>query len=205
MVHIPAFLSGDEPPLAKEPSEVPQEPYFLFVGRLVKIKGLQTLIPIFRRYSKARLLVAGTGRYERRLRRQAKGSVNITFLGQQSARQLRRLYRHALGLIVPSIAYEVAPLVTLEAFRQRTPVIVRNLGGLPEYIEESGGGFVYDTEEELIAAMDRLLADPSYRNELGMRGYRTYRQKWTAEAYLECYFALIQDIAATSPGSRRFC
>jgi glycosyltransferase involved in cell wall biosynthesis len=37
------------------------EPYFLFVGRLEKIKGLQTLIPVFRDYNKARLLIAGTG------------------------------------------------------------------------------------------------------------------------------------------------
>ena len=67
---------------------IPREsPYFLFVGRLEKIKGLQTIIPIFRRYKKARLLVAGTGDYEGVLRAMAAGSPNIKFLGHQSGEQ----------------------------------------------------------------------------------------------------------------------
>jgi glycosyltransferase involved in cell wall biosynthesis len=67
---------------------------------------------------------------------------------------------------------------------------------MPEIVEESGGGFVYDTGEELMAALDRLLADPSYRRELGLRGYQAYQRNWTAEAHLERYFALIREIAA---------
>jgi glycosyltransferase involved in cell wall biosynthesis len=49
--------------------------------------------------------------------------------------------------------YENFPLVIIEAFRQRTPVIVRNLGGMLEIVAESGGGFVYETDEELVAAL----------------------------------------------------
>jgi glycosyltransferase involved in cell wall biosynthesis len=88
--------------------------------------------------------------------------------------------------------------VILEAFQQRTPVIVRDLGGMPEYVEESGGGFIYDTDEELIAAMDWLLADRAQRDELGFRGYKAYSQKWTADAHLKCYLALIHHIGSAS-------
>jgi glycosyltransferase involved in cell wall biosynthesis len=87
--------------------------------------------------------------------------------------------------------------VIIEAFRQQTPAIVRNLGGMPEVIAESGGGFVYDTEEELVAAMDQLLADPSHGRGLGLHGYEAYQRNWTAEAHLEGYFALIREIATT--------
>ncbi len=45
--------------------------------------------------------------------------------------------------------------------------------------------------------MDRLLTDPLRRRELGLHGYHAYRQNWTAEAHLERYFALIEEIAAT--------
>jgi hypothetical protein len=44
--------------------------------------------------------------------------------------------------------------------------------------------------------MDRLLTDPSHRRELGLRGYRAFQENWTAEAHLERYFALIEEIAA---------
>ena len=84
---------------------------------------------------------------------------------------------------------------------QQTPAVVRNLGGMPEIIAESGGGLTYDREEELVAAMDQLLADPSCRRRLGLRGYEAYQKKWTADAHLERYFGLIREIAATKDRS----
>jgi glycosyltransferase involved in cell wall biosynthesis len=195
IVHLPSFISEAT---AISTDQACEEPYFLFVGRLEKLKGLQTLIPIFRQYRKAKLLVAGKGGYETRLRQLAKGCDNIHFLGHLPAHQLQTLYRNAVALIVPSICYEIFSLVTIEAFRQQTPVILRNLGGMPELIEESGGGFVYHTEEELIVAMDKLLEDSSCRNELGRRGYEAYLQNWTAEIHLKRYFSLINEIATAS-------
>ena len=196
IVHIiPGFVPEAEVVSTGQASE---EPYFLFVGRLEKLKGLQTLIPIFRQYRKAKLLVAGKGGYETRLRQLAEGSDNIHFLGHLPAHQLQTLYRNAVALIVPSICYETFSLVTIEAFRQQTPVILRNLGGMPELIEESGGGYVYHSEEELIVAMDKLLKDPSYRNEIGRQGYEAYLRNWTAEIHLKRYFSLINEIATAS-------
>jgi glycosyltransferase involved in cell wall biosynthesis len=200
IVHLPNFVPPLEtaPPMNEQlPWEAPREPYFLFVGRLEKLKGLQTLIPVFRHYRKAQLWIAGSGGYEPRLRQLADSSANIRFLGRVPPQQLLSLYRQAVAIIVPSICFEVFPLVILEAFRQKTPAIVRNLGGMPEIIGESGGGFVYDTEEELVAALDGLLADPLHRQRLGLRGYRAYRQKWTVEAHLQRYLALIREIAAS--------
>ena len=198
IVHLPNFV----PPVELSSSTVEEaigealnEPYFLFVGRLEKLKGLQTLIPVFRHYQKAQLLIAGTGNYESELKQLAKDNANIHFLGYVSGQPFQTLYRHAVAVIVPSICFEVFPSVTIEAFRQQTPAIVRNLGGMPEIIEESGGGIVYDTEEELVAAMDQLLAEPSYRDDLGRLGYQAYQQNWTTEAHLERYFALIHKIA----------
>ncbi len=197
IVHLPYFVpAGDSsPPDLPNPAGSDARPYFLFVGRLFKIKGLQTILPIFHRYEKAQLLVAGTGRDEDELHRLAANHPNIRFLGQQSQRQLQNLYRHAVALIAPSITYEVAGVVIIEAFERQTPAIVRDLGGMPEHIRESGGGFVYDTEEELIAAMDALLAQPSLRRELGQKAYQAYQRLWTPQAHLERYLKLVRDIA----------
>jgi glycosyltransferase involved in cell wall biosynthesis len=196
--YIPGFV-----PLSEDSSatsnplthEISKDPFFLFVGRLKKLKGLQTLIPIFRRYPKAQLWIAGTGDDESWLRRMAEGIPNIRFLGYLPGPKLQPLYRKAAAIIVPSICFEASPLVIFEAFREQTPVIVRNLGGLPEMVEQSRGGLCYKTEEELEAAMDRLLSDPSYRQELGRQGYEAYLRNWTAEAHLKQYFELIHKIA----------
>jgi glycosyltransferase involved in cell wall biosynthesis len=107
------------------------------------------------------------------------------------------LYRQAVALIVPSICFEVFGQVIIEAFMERTPAIVRNLGSMPESIEESGGGFVYNTEGELVTAMDQLLTDPSFRRELGLRGYEAYLKKFTADCHLQRYFDLIREVTAS--------
>ena len=193
-VHLPHFtpLPGEETSPA---ADLPAEPYFLFVGRLEKLKGLQTLIPIFRRYGAARLLVAGTGTYERQLHRLAEGAPNIRFLGYVDATRLHALYRHAVAVIVPTLAYEIFGMVVIEAFSHRTPAIVRNIGGMPELIEASGGGFVYTTDAELIATMDRLLSDPALRQTMGLRGYEGYLRNWTPDVHLKRYLGLIGEIA----------
>ena len=92
--------------------------------------------------------VAGTGSYEAQLREMAEDTANVRFLGHKNETELRGLYQGAIAAIIPSIAYEMAPLVTLEAFMQQTPVIVRNLGGMPEPVQETGGAFIYNTDEE---------------------------------------------------------
>lgn len=190
--HLPSFVPEVK---CVSNDQTLEEPYFLFVGRLEKLKGLQTLIPIFRQYRKAKLFIAGQGSYETHLRQLAKGSNHIHFLGHLSSQQLQTYYRNAVALIVPSICFEIFSLVIIEAFRQQTPAIVRNLGSMSEVIEESGGGFVYNTTEELVAAMDQLLSNPSNRHDLGQRGYEAFQRNWTPEAHLKQYFELIHKIA----------
>jgi glycosyltransferase involved in cell wall biosynthesis len=202
VVELPYFTSRwecrDSPPR----QSIVETPYFLFVGRLVKSKGLQELLPIFRRYEKAQLWIVGLGDYEPVLRRMAQGSPNIKFLGYQSGENLRTLYRQALATIVPSLWYEVFGLVILEAFSQGTPVIVRNRGGMPEIIKESGGGFVFDTEKELVNAMDQLMGDANLRAKIGRRGYVALQQKWCAEVHIKRYLELVEQLAAARADKR---
>jgi glycosyltransferase involved in cell wall biosynthesis len=194
IIHLPSFIPASTESAETVP-EAQQGPYFLFVGRLEKLKGLQTLIPLFRDYPKARLLVAGTGSYEAEVKGLAAGSPNILFLGQMPEPQVQALYKRALAVIVPSICYEMFPLVILESFGQHTPVIVRNLGALPEAVYESGGGLVYDSDDELLAAMERFATDAPYRQEAGRRGYEAVQKRYTVEHHLENYFAVIDRIA----------
>jgi glycosyltransferase involved in cell wall biosynthesis len=184
----------------RAPSPRPQaRPYFLFVGRLETIKGLQTLIPLWQRVRDVDLLVAGAGNAAARLRDQAAGCPRIKFLGPVSQRELGPLYVHALAAIVPSITYETFGIIVIEAFARKTPVIVRDLGALPEVVQDSGGGFIYRTDEELLAAMDRIAGSPTLRAELGEKGYRAYLRLWSKEAHLGRYFDLLRKAA-----TRRF-
>ena len=83
---------------------------------------------------------------------------------------------------------------------------MRDLGGLPEVVRESGGGFIYRTEGELLEAMESLRSNPRLRAELGERGYRAYRERWSPDAHLRAYFELIDGScrsARAAPPARR--
>ena len=174
----------------------PQErPYFLFVGRLEQIKGLQDVIPLFREYRDADLLITGTGEYERELRALADGLDNVRFLGRIPYDDLMRTYRHAEALIVPSICFETFGIILIEAFTNGIPVIARRLGPFPEIVEGSGGGELFSDSGELLAAMRRIRGDSSHRDRLADNGWRAYCERWTESAVIPRYLELVRRAA----------
>ncbi|MEW6270235.1 MAG: glycosyltransferase, partial [Thermodesulfobacteriota bacterium] len=183
VVHLPTFVPTAEPVARATPAE----PYFLYAGRLEHAKGTHTLLEPFRAWGKAKLIVAGAGSEERRLREAATGTDRIELTGQVPRDGLRTLYRNAVAVIVPSLTYELFPLVILEAFREGTPVIARDHGSLPEPVHDSGGGLLYRDDRELIARAERLLRDPALRDELGARGLAAVRGRWSADAHIARY------------------
>jgi glycosyltransferase involved in cell wall biosynthesis len=195
VAHLPYFIERADADWTK-PGPRPQEkPYFLFVGRLEVIKGLQTLIPIWDRVGDYDLLVAGTGNYEAELRKRAARNPKIKFLGPRSQKELGNLYYHALACVLPSITYETFGMIIIEAYARKTPVIVRDLGPFPEAVEDSGGGFVYRTDEELLEAINRIATSAELRSELGGKGYAAFLRLWSKEAHLRFYFDFLNDIA----------
>jgi len=195
IIHLPPFApAGDSAvPREGESFPAPPEPYFLFAGRLEKLKGLHTLLPVFRQFERTPLLIAGTGSYEKHLRALAEG-CHARFLGQRTQSELRCLFKNALALILPSVCFEILPLVAVEAFREGTPVIARKLGGMPELVETSGAGFTYETEAQLVEIMRRLAGDPALREDLSKRAVRAYQDHWTAAAHIDRYQQLVEEL-----------
>lgn len=171
-----------------------RRPYFLFVGRLEYIKGVHNLIEAFKKCPEQDLLIAGDGTYRAELEGRAAGASNIAFLGRLEQDELSEAYSRALAVIVPSICYETFGLISIEAFSHRTPVIVNDLGALPEVVNESNGGFTYKSDDELLASIRKLAEDPDLRNELGENGYRAYLERWTEDSHVRQYFELIRAI-----------
>lgn len=193
ITHIPYFYPKS-PEAAVTGARVKENPYFLFVGRLEKIKGLQNVIPFFKENPDYELLIAGNGKYSDELIKLASGSPNIKFLGRVEQKHLKNLYRDAIAVIVPSICLETFGLTIIEAFSMKTPAIVNNLGALPEVIEKSGGGFIYNNAGELAEAIKRLAADAELRDKLGNGGYEAFLRLWNEDAYFNKYFDLIGKI-----------
>jgi len=200
MTIIPNFVPEEDVVFSSQKASPWPRPYFFFAGRLEKIKGVETLFPVLRRYEHADLLVAGTGTYEGALRHQAMGMANVRFLGHVTEAELQDYCRHAIAVIVPSLCYEVFPITFLEACRAGTPAIARDIGGMTEMVEQSQGGFLYHNDEELLAAIERLHTDPALRREMGRRAYQAYAERWSESAHLEAYFRVLEETARRKLG-----
>ncbi len=201
---LPYFLPDppegeDSPPTGASPHN---RPYFFFAGRLERIKGLDSVIPLFRELPEADLVIAGDGTHSDVLRELATGAPNVHFLGRVAPEALRAWYQGAVASLVPSECFETFGIVLIEAFRQGTPVIARQLGPFPEIVEASGGGALFETPEELLALMRRFLSDVGWRNQLSEAGYRAYVDRWSEHAVVPQYLGLLAE-AAVAKGDHR--
>ena len=188
MTVLPYFLADIDPNDMPEPATHPR-PYFLFVGRLEKIKGLQDVFPAFEKYPNADLLILGDGEYSDELKALATGNDRIKFLGRKPLDELTAYYRGALGLIVPSVCYETFGIILIESFRLGTPVIARRLGPFPEIVEKAEGGALFETEEELITAMKTIQGDPDWRARHGQAARQGFETHWREDRVLQAYGA----------------
>ena len=198
MTVIPSFLPEEEAaaPAGSPDAENPDTPpYFLFVGRLEVIKGLQDVIPLFGNDMPAELWIAGAGDYEPELRRLAEGRANVKFLGRQPMDRLRTLYRNALAVVTPSVCYEVFPMVVLEAFREGTPIIARELGPYPEIVNATGAGLLFNDEASLKQALIRYAEEPALRGETRRKAASAFQEKWSEDVAMAAYFDVIRQAA----------
>ena len=111
-----------------------------------------------------------------RLQEQYAGHSHIRFLGSVPQPQLVGAYQSATALILPSLAPEVFPLTVLEALACGTPAVVHDAGGNREAVEQTGGGFVYRSREELRRILSALAQDTTLQETLAQRariGVRT--------------------------------
>jgi glycosyltransferase involved in cell wall biosynthesis len=201
---LPYFLPDADSESSRDETPEPpvhDRPFFLFVGRLERIKGLDDVIRAFRQVQDADLLIAGEGDYGAELKAQADGNPRIRFLGRVDSDRLSRYYKQALALIVPSVCFETFGIILIEAFRQGTPVIARRLGPFPEIVEAAGAGTLFETEGELLAGLRQLSVDGEGRRRLGHRGREAFHRRWCESVVVPGYLDIVAR-AADKRGNR---
>jgi glycosyltransferase involved in cell wall biosynthesis len=156
MLQFPIFAPRADSDWQEPAPRRHERAYFLFVGRMETIKGVDGLIQAWSRVKQADLLLAGSGSREQELRKLASSNPRIKFLGETPSTALGALYAHCLACIIPSLVYETFSTVILEAFARKAPVIARNLGSLAEIVAESEGGLLFSNESELLEAVARI-------------------------------------------------
>lgn len=194
MQQLPDLVDEPRPTTQAGAQAPPEKPYFLFAGRLEKLKGVHDLLTLFADYRAADLLVVGAGAQAAPLRERARDLEHVRFLDAITPDALVPLYERALAVLVPSLCYETFCLSAAESIRLGTPAIVRDHGALREIVTDSGGGLRFTTLDECRDAMERVRTDPALRARLADQGRRFARRHWATEVGVDRYLSIVDHL-----------
>lgn len=159
---------------------------FLYVGRLEKHKGLNTLIAAFRRVSSVRsglaLQLVGDGSQRGALEHAARDCPGLHLAGRLAGLELLDAYAAADVFVLPSL-FEPWGLVVNEAMAAGLPVIASDrVGCIDDLVRPEETGLVVEAERSdvLADAMERLVHDAGLRARLGAAASRLI-SSWTLE------------------------
>jgi glycosyltransferase involved in cell wall biosynthesis len=165
-------------------------PLVVAVGRLVPVKRfhllVDALVALRDRHPSLRAVVVGEG-YERealeRRVRDASAETWIDLPGRLTDAEVVDLYRRAWVLAATS-QHEGWGMTITEAGACATPAVVTRIGGHADAVVDGTTGLLVDSPDDLVGALDRLLADAALRDRLGAAAReRATRLTWEATAY----------------------
>ncbi len=183
--------------------------FILFVGRFSKSKGIGTLINAINiikndlKYRKVCLVIMGVDfGYQDEMFALIKKfdlSNQIIVIKNPPREYVISAYGESEFLVLPS-QWELSPLVPLESFAFKRPVISTNSHGIPYTVQNNKNGILVEPEnpEELSNAIIRLLDNPSLRDDLGLAGYDFVQKECNcismAKNHLKLYQNILNDI-----------
>jgi len=139
-----------------------------YLGQIAPHKGVHTLFEAVRQLPGAALEVKAYGdstpfpAYTHRLQRMARQDARLSLAGVYERTEVSRVLQGLDVVVVPSVWYENSPNTILEAFAHHTPVIVSDLGGMAELVEDGVNGlrFAPGDASSLAVKLGQLIDDP---------------------------------------------
>jgi len=178
----------------------------LYVGRLIRQKGIYELINAFtkvsEKYPSAYLVLVGSGKDKKALTTlvETRGlQSKVIFAGQLLHAELVWWYA-ACEISVLLSYHEGVPNVIKEAMSCGKPIVATKAIGIAELVENGENGILVEprNSDEAAAAMIKLLDDPGMAMRMGNYGRNLIKKDWagweqTAHSYKEVYLQLIEN------------
>jgi len=173
-----------------------EENLILFVGRVCREKGIDTLTRALT-YLKTptNLIIIGPKDWNPRhfseilelIRKEnEKGKHKVVYLGAKTREEIIKYYQKASMLVLPS-QREGFPMVILEALACETPIIATNVNGIPEILQNNECGLIIppNNPQKLGEAIQFLLDNKETRIKFGRKGRETVKKRFSMDAVVE--------------------
>jgi glycosyltransferase involved in cell wall biosynthesis len=175
----------------------------LFFGRIGKYKGLDYLIKaeplISRIIPELKFIIAGSGDYfqecEKMMLNKERFECHIRFIPNE---EVPELFQRASIVVLPYIDASQSGIIPI-AYAFKKPVVVTNVGSIPEVVDDGKTGFIVPPRDTkaLANAIIKLLKDDELRKQMGENAYKKMKEdlSWDkiAEKTIEVYKEVIAD------------
>jgi glycosyltransferase involved in cell wall biosynthesis len=180
----------------------PRGGYLAFLGRISPEKGPDRAIEIATRAGMKLKMAAKIDKSEEAYWRSAikplvDSNPNVEFVGEIAERHKADFLGNAAAVLFPIDWPEPFGLVMIEAMACGTPIIAFRMGSAPEIIEDGVSGFLVDTIEEAVGAVQRI------RSLDRAEGRRAFEERFTVDRMTQDYLAIYRARAGLQTGAFR--
>ena len=137
-----------------------KDDYLLFLGRMNPEKGAHVAVDVANRLGRRLLLVTKMTEPQEIAYFEAKVKPlldsNVEIMGEISPQRKAELFSRAYCTLFPIQWPEPFGLVMIESMATGTPVVAMGQGAVPEIIDDGVTGYVVNTVDEMVEAVDRI-------------------------------------------------
>lgn len=202
---VPIYKINFGVDLDRRPKKIPAQTTpirFGFIGQIAAHKGTHLLAEAFCRLpaGKGELHIYGAEdqfpSYTKMIKKRCQNH-SVFFRGTFASEKMRLVLDEMDFLVIPSTWYENSPLVLLNALASHTPVIVSDVEGLTEFLDQGKNGYAFSrgSVDDLERVMRRILVNPDSSRQLS----RTTNYAWTSLSMTEEIVEIYNSVIGSTP------
>lgn len=164
--------------------------YIFYFGRISKEKGIFNLIGAVKKCDEVKLLIAGTGPEEEKIKKYIKENKmesRVVLLGYLNQDEIRERIEKCRFVVIPSIWYENCPYSIIETLEIGKPIIASEIGGIPEIVENEKNGLLYryDSVDDLADKINELYYNQEKINKMKEASKNKFKMEHTEDVYYQ--------------------
>ena len=198
---IEVHCAVDQAILAAEPKASAAPKQLVSIGRLCEQKGqfllLQAIKELKVLHPDVMLNLVGDGEFRQIIEhyiREHQLESNVTLMGWQSGSAIAEALDAASIMVLPSFA-EGLPVVIMESFARKTPVLTTYIAGIPELVNDENGWLIPAGNVcAIVDVLDAVMSgDSSTIEQKGNAGYQSVIERHDADTEAKKLFAAMME------------
>lgn len=198
VVYLPNFVHVPAGPPRRRERSCSSPIRFLFVGWMIRAKGVEELLEAASSIKDAEFVLVGpfSEDYEAELRDRIRAAgEHVRLLGPRDHAEVMQLYAEADVFVLPSHR-EGFPMVILEAMAAGLPVVATKVGAITDAVRDGIDGFLIDAKDgkALAERLGRFVRDPELCATLGANAFSRVRENFDREIVTESLRSLYREL-----------